>query len=772
MDSLTDLIEKVDDDYLIGLSNKGTLKRAYKDLEQENPVLARQGEEAQIKLKEETCVLRVPLGESRCSCPSQSICRHIITAILWMKKEAAAGAAGEDAMKADSVAAKDGAESAGAGVAKAGAESARAGTANENAVEAESEAAKAGALSGKSGTAKADDEKAESAMGDADDGKRTELLELPKERMIRACGNKRFSGFLAHIKQGELPPIKESSIVTVTIPWENVVVKLLEPFAYSTCSCHSKELCAHKAQAVLAYQIEKGKITLDELDVFKETEISWDENLVKQACGNVCEELCDQICTGLSRQSPEVSESLERLAVITHRAGLPNLESGLREAAAYYQQYFSRSAAFDCEVLFKKILILYEKAQGLMRTENQEEIRTLAGSFRDTYEPVGRLHLVCMGGRSFKSKSGYEGEIYYFLETGKKKWYTWTDARPIFYEGTRRRPPASAETAPAPWGLNCSREQMQNLEFDLQNAKTASGGRLSASQETKGEITGARSMDSEEINGMIAWDYEMLLKSCFGHGEGEFNPTYETEAQTEGQTEESGRTTGRRERLALVGAVRWDETSFDAVSQRFSWSMYDEAGRKLYISLKYTKEERLIIKLLERLEQRLRKRTPGSMVFFGSLYMDEENRLCLYPIEFFLKEEAHKEATSDTNENSGKNKTVPAEILRTMDQYLRESAKQLSDLFVSGLYSLQEETISQLSVFSEDGERLGLHRAGAEFACIAGLLKEKRHRMEFSPEPIIQALAKLNTYINACLEKLSYDAALFAMNDTEDTDTK
>lgn len=699
MDTLTDLIEKVDDDYLIGLSNKGTVKRAYKDLEQENPVLTRQGEEAQIAaqvaLKEEICVLRVPLEESGCSCPSQSICRHIITAILWMKKEALSGAANPA------------------------------------------------------------------------DRKKTELLELPKERMIRACGSRHLSVFLAHIRQGALPPIEESSIVTVKLPWENAVVKLLEPFAYSTCSCHSKELCTHKAQAVLAYQIEKGKLTLDELDVYKETENSWDENLVKQACGNVCEELCDQICTGLSRQSPEVSESLERLAVITHRAGLPVLESGLREAAAYYQQYFSRSAAFACETLFKKILILYRKAQDLMRAENQEEIRALAGTFRDTYEPVGRLHLMCMGGRSFQSKTGYEGEIYYFLETGKKKWYTWTDARPVFYEGTRRRPPAGSENAAAPWGLNCSREQMQKLEFDLQNAKAASGGRLSVSQETKGEITGTGSIDSEEVNSMIVWDYETLLKSCFGRGEGESD----TESETEEQAEGMNRTTGRRERLALVGAVRWGETSFDTVSQRFSWSMYDETGRKLYISLKYTKEERLTISLLERLEQRLRNRTQGSIVFFGSLYMDEESRLCLYPIEFFFKEENPMESPSKTKEHANGNKTVSAEVLRTMDQYVREAAKQLSDLFVSGLYSLQEETISQLSVVSEDGERLGLHQAGVEFACIAGLLKEKRHRMEFSPEPVIHAIANLSAYISACLEKLSYDAALLAMNDTEDINT-
>ena len=67
MEALKTLLGQVDDDYLTGLSNKGTVKRAYKDLEKETPVLTWQEESAQVALKEETCVIRVPLGESSCS---------------------------------------------------------------------------------------------------------------------------------------------------------------------------------------------------------------------------------------------------------------------------------------------------------------------------------------------------------------------------------------------------------------------------------------------------------------------------------------------------------------------------------------------------------------------------------------------------------------------------------------------------------------------------------------------------------------------------------
>lgn len=675
MESLKTWIEKVDDDYLIGLGNKGILKRAYKDLEQENPVLNWQGEEAQVSLKEETCVLRLPLGESQCSCPSRSICRHVVTAVLWLKREL--------------------------------------------------------------------EKTAEQPENPEQPKLLEEILQIPAERLVRACGSKKYRQFLAHIQAGELPDMTESSVVTVVLPWENATVKLLEPFAYSSCTCHSGELCAHKAQAVLVYQLQKGKITRSKLESFKENETSWEVHEVRQACGSVCESVIHQICTGLSRQSPEISESLERLAVVTHRAGLPELEGRLREASREYRQYFSRSAAFRGEALLRRLLFLYRRAGELLRAESQEEIRALAGTFRDTYEPVGTLHLVSMGGRTFSSKTGYEGEIYYFLETRQKKWYTWTDARPVFYEGIRRRPPSSPGAALAPWGLDCSREQMQDLEFDLQNAKSAFGGRLSVSQETKAEITGTKSLEKDEVRSMISWDYEELLRKHFSGGDSR-----------------------KQEHLALAGAVRWGETSFDTVQQRFFWSLHDRKGRTLFLSLKYTKEERLTIQLLERLEQKLRRNPPGSVIFFGSLYMDEEGRMCLYPIEFFLKDADFVPQTENKDtDGQTEQKLFPMEVLRTMEQYRREAVRQLSDLFVGGLYSVQEETLTPLSALSEDGERLGLHQAGADFGKIAALLKEKRHRMEFSPEPVLETMERLDAYLQACGEKLAFDTALLSMKE-------
>jgi len=716
--TLKALIGQTDDDYLIGLSNKGTVKRAYKDLPLESPTVRWQEDAAEVTLKEVTCVIREPLAESTCSCPSRNICRHVVTAVLWLKQEFLK----ESSKKTDQEAERERCEL------------------QENEEHAE--------------TTRHGSEKRPEIL--------EELFQLSTDRLKRVCRGKHYQQFLARLRAGELPVIEESSIVTVTIPWENVVVKLLKPFAYSACTCHSKELCVHKALAVLACQFAKGKIGMQDLEESGEDGQIWDPEQVRMACQSVCGTVEHQVCTGLSRQSPESPESLERLAVICHRAQLPALEVRLREAASMYRQYFERSAAFRSGELFCRLLAVYELAGKLGRMSGQEEIRALAGSFRDSYQPAGQLHLVGMGGRTFSSRTGYEGEIFYFLEPEQKRWYTWTDARPVFYEGVRRRPPDRAGNDAAPWGLNCSRMQLQSLEFCLQNAKAASGGRLSVSKESKGEVIGERNLCRAEIKDQIFWDYEALLKEHF--------------AICKKNEETDNRVSERREKLVLVGALGWDESRFDTVEQRFSWNLYDQYGRKLFIRVRYRKEEKLTIQFLERLEKRLLNHPRKAILFFGSVYLDEDGHLCLFPVEVFLKEAeeiAEQEGLTDTPDGCFRKDTQTKEaegpseeILKVMERYRREAAGQLSDLFVSGLYSVQENTAARLLELSENGEQMGLHSAGAIFARIRKALEEQRHQTEYMPGPILHEAQKLDAYLNACRKKLSFDMALLAMKES------
>ena len=72
---------------------------------------------------------------------------------------------------------------------------------------------------------------------------------------------------------------------------------------------------------------------------------------------------------------------------------------------------------------------------------------------------------------------------------------------------------------------------------------------------------------------------------------------------------------------------------FDSVEQLFSMGLYDAAGRDIRLEVRYSQKEEGVIKMLEKLERKVR-RGAKPPVFFGTVYR-EENLLKFYPIEFF-----------------------------------------------------------------------------------------------------------------------------------------
>ena len=87
MDNLKKTLAGADDEYLTGLSNKGTVKRAYKDLETARITANYIDDSAYVSIDNTKCVILSPIAESTCSCPSRSVCRHIIATVIWLKKE-------------------------------------------------------------------------------------------------------------------------------------------------------------------------------------------------------------------------------------------------------------------------------------------------------------------------------------------------------------------------------------------------------------------------------------------------------------------------------------------------------------------------------------------------------------------------------------------------------------------------------------------------------------------------------------------------------------
>ncbi len=83
--ALQEALAAADEAYLVGMSNRGIYKRAVKDLEGAQVSVTFEDDAAQVSVSGEVCTVREPLWESTCSCPSRSVCRHLVSAILWLR---------------------------------------------------------------------------------------------------------------------------------------------------------------------------------------------------------------------------------------------------------------------------------------------------------------------------------------------------------------------------------------------------------------------------------------------------------------------------------------------------------------------------------------------------------------------------------------------------------------------------------------------------------------------------------------------------------------
>ena len=613
MEQWKELLADVDDDYLIGISNKGILKRAYKDKEEIPAVIEGVDTEASVKVGDETVSIRFPLGESKCTCPSRSICRHVVQAILVLKESyckdntvmgVQAGNSEED-LRAD---AKKQVES---NLVKENlSESGKEKEQNSN---GEKEISN-GECESNIGILK--ETAAESDMG-KDKGKGTskvlqEIEEYPLAQLKKVLGNRQLQILHNQFLSGVRPKIQYSSIVTVQLPEQGTTVKLLAPLEYSSCTCHKKEICVHKASAILWCQLETGSIQVEDLALEAADTPAFQMDKAKEAAGQMREFLEELLCTGLSRSSPDVLDYLERLAIISHNGGLAKFEGYFRALSDSYNRYFQRKAQFRTEELTEQITRLYKRVRLLekaVQSGDNKEVLKHAGEFRADYIPVGNLDLVGIAMEQFRTQTGYEGETIYFLEENTRQWYTYTNARPMFYETGRNR--RFMEKSQAPWGLNISIEDMSKVRIHLKGAKCDARKRLSSSQETKGEIIGQQGLEKSDIENWYYEDFGKLFEERIERPRKEW--LYGPDEQQKGVE------------LVFIQPAYCVKAEFSQTGQQLSLPLYDREGREIIIEMAYSKQESAAIRYLERISEK------EPSCFLGKIYL-RDGRIRMYPV--------------------------------------------------------------------------------------------------------------------------------------------
>jgi len=229
-------LHEADDDYLVAMSNKGVFKRACADLEKLQPSIVSSSEtELRVRVGEEECTISLPLTASSCSCPSASICRHIVVAILFARSRLAPA---ED-----------------------------------------------------SDYRPENDTKSPSIL----DVLRTQSVSALK----RAAGSSRITLMAKAERQGQRPRVENGSVITVHLDAQRAVVRMMDTVESSVCSCHSLSLCSHKAEAALWLMLREGIVTLEQLEgrqegasLLTEEMLSAASQVAAAVCGWISSGLC------------------------------------------------------------------------------------------------------------------------------------------------------------------------------------------------------------------------------------------------------------------------------------------------------------------------------------------------------------------------------------------------------------------------------------------------------------------------------------------------
>ena len=439
-----------------------------------------------------------------------------------------------------------------------------------------------------------------------------EIEGFSMQTLKKTLGSRQFQNFTNQALSGIRPQIQYASVVTVRLPGSEsgteMVVKLLSPLEYSSCTCHKKELCVHKAAAIMWCRLEAGILTEEELMGEAAGELSYEMDKVKDAAAQMKLFLEELFGTGLSRTSPDVLDHMERLAVIGHNAGLAKFEGYFRALFDSYNRYFKRKAAFKTEDLMEQMTRLYRRVKQLQQAKDSVEVGRYAGEFRAEYLPVGRLELIGIALEHFDSQSGYEGETIYFLEQNTKKWYTYTNARPVYYDNSRRR--KFTEQGQTPWGLGISLNNLLKVRIRLIGAKCDVRQRLSASQDTRGEIIQEQKLTISDVENWYYRDFGELFSEQIGKRQRDWLVRDSSQEVVE---------------LVFVQPESCQTADFSQTKQQLSLPLYDEKGREVTVEVTYSKEEALTIRYLERISG---KKLP---CFVGKLYF-RGGKMCLYPL--------------------------------------------------------------------------------------------------------------------------------------------
>lgn len=441
LSKLKSYILSINDEYLIGVTNKGIFNRASKDLNSGAAVKITV-EEASIKCElpdGNICSINEDIQAFKCSCPSRSICKHTVMSYLYVKQHM------------------------------------------------EETFGEASSLN------EASDEQ-EALLQDY-----SELLNINLKSIKTALGDREFGNLVKRMEFGLKADIKEGALLQVEFEGEETVkfisvkeeekkdisIKDSSIVNNSLCSCKSKELCRHKVEAIIHYGLYKGTINKEEVISL----INKDRVISKEALESCIKEVRKTLeeiyFTGLARIPESFLYRLEQVTIICHSADIPSMEKKIRALQGKLKLYINKNASFSVEGFRYLLQSIYILTMAMENCSDEKTLGELMGEHKSSYYEIPPIELTAVGASKWVTESGYEGTTFYFTAEGFNRWFTYTLSRNSSYDMK-----SSYNNKNYPWGIAGDIESFSKARIKLINGKVNGDFRLSSSESSRGEDIG------------------------------------------------------------------------------------------------------------------------------------------------------------------------------------------------------------------------------------------------------------------------------------------
>lgn len=443
------LLARYDEDAWVALANRGLLRRARKDLQSLDVRLVAE-HDTDVEVGVGDVVVRIgPAGpgEATCTCPSPVTCQHVLTAGLWLA---------------------------------AGATTPTAPTATPGAEEPASAAA---------------------------DVLHTELMAFDAAALTAYAGLPGYRWACQLLDDADEPPVlARDGYLTITFPRRGLTARYLGGGLDALVLDQVvPSVERFRVAVVLAWQRAHGLVLSPPPPPRSgrsgpsEVWLSRTESRHRLR-GTVAAVLRDTVHVGVSHLSPAIHERLVTSAVWAQGVEYHRLALLLRRIADEVELLLVRSARADDLALLDEVTVAHALVAALEVTAGAEPA-ALIGRARASYDPVRRLDLVGLGGRPWRTGSGYQGLTCLFWDSAGARMLTWTDARP---EGVPGFDPRARWNQPAPWTGLSTPAAATGQRVLLTHAQVSVDGRLSGVESTTASVAGLSSVDL--VSALPVWE--------------------------------------------------------------------------------------------------------------------------------------------------------------------------------------------------------------------------------------------------------------------------